>query len=107
MPHLRFRAVEAHIVETLVTPLLNELSSLLCTSRSAFTFELVNTQYFAEGEVYPMVEVLWFGREQQTQDQVAQVITEQMRQLLGADAHVAIVFIPLQRTAYYLDGQHF
>ncbi|AUW38544.1 DUF1904 domain-containing protein [Vibrio mimicus] len=41
--HLRFRAVEAHIVETLVTPLLNELSSLLSTSRSAFTFELINT----------------------------------------------------------------
>lgn len=107
MPHLRFRAVEAHTVESLVPTLLNKLSSLLSTSRNAFTFELINTQYFAEGEVYPMVEVLWFGREQQTQDQVAQVITDQMRQLLGADAHVAIVFIPLQRTAYYLDGQHF
>lgn len=29
MPHLRFRAVEAHIVESLVPTLLNELSSLL------------------------------------------------------------------------------
>lgn len=58
MPHLRFRAVEAHIVESLVPSLLNELSSLLSTSRNAFTFELINTQYFAEGEVYPMVEVL-------------------------------------------------
>ncbi len=76
MPHLRFRAVEAHIVESLVPTLLNELSSLLSTARNAFTFELINTQYFAEGEIYPMVEVLWFGREQQTQDQVAQVITD-------------------------------
>lgn len=58
MPHLRFRAVETHIVESLFPTLLNELSSLLSTSRNAFTFELINTQYFAEGEVYPMVEVL-------------------------------------------------
>ncbi|EGR1836529.1 DUF1904 domain-containing protein [Vibrio cholerae] len=107
MPHLRFRAVEAYIVESLVPTLLNELSSLLSSPRNAFTFELINTQYFTEGEVYPMVEILWFEREQQTQDRVAQMITEQMRQLLGADSHVAVVFIPLQRTAYYLDGQHF
>ncbi|GHZ94155.1 hypothetical protein VCSRO177_2503 [Vibrio cholerae] len=107
MPHLRFRAVEAHSVKSLVPTLLDELSSLLNTPRAAFTFELVNTQYFSEGDIYPMVEVLWFGREQQTQDQVAQVITDQTRQLLGADSHLAVVFIPLQRTAYYLDGQHF
>ncbi|QJY40975.1 DUF1904 domain-containing protein [Vibrio cholerae] len=107
MPHLSFRAVEAHIVESLVPSLLNELSSLLSTARNVYTFELINTQYFAEGEVNPMVEVLWFGREQLTQNQVAQMITEQIRQLLGADSHVAVVFIPLQRTAYYRDGQHF
>ncbi|GHY17447.1 hypothetical protein VCSRO69_1864 [Vibrio cholerae] len=53
MPHLRFRAVEAHIVESLVPSLLNELSSLLSTSRNAFTFELINTQYFAEGRFIP------------------------------------------------------
>ncbi|OFJ19770.1 DUF1904 family protein [Vibrio cholerae] len=86
MPHLRFRAVETHIVESLVPTLLNELSSLLSTSRNTFTFELINTQYFAEGEIYPMVEVLWFGREQQTQDQIAQVITDQIRQLLSEEA---------------------
>ncbi|MFT1693171.1 DUF1904 family protein, partial [Vibrio cholerae] len=61
MPLLHFRAVEAHIVESLVATLLNELSSLLSTARYAFTFELINTQYFAEGGVYRMVEVLWFG----------------------------------------------
>ncbi len=40
MPHLRFRAVETHIVESLVPTLLNELSSLLSTSRNAFTLIL-------------------------------------------------------------------
>ncbi len=34
MPHLRFRAVETHTVESLVPTLLNELSSLLSTSRN-------------------------------------------------------------------------
>lgn len=109
MPHLRFRAVEPHIVKTLITPLLDELSTLLKASRSAFSFELINTQYFSEVEVYPnpMVEILWFAREQDIQNQVAKSITNQMQLLLGVDVSIAVVFIPMLRSDYYLDGKHF
>ncbi|MDG2739264.1 DUF1904 family protein, partial [Vibrio parahaemolyticus] len=63
-----------------------------------------------EGEVsaaYPFVEVLWFDRGQEVQDEVAKLITQQVRGIAGADIDVAVIFSALSPKAYYDNGEHY
>ena len=110
MPHLRFRAVEPQTVQALSKPLTDELQPLMGCPREDFTFEYIYTTFFSEGEVnsaYPFVEVLWFDRGQDTQDQVAQAITEQVRGIVGENADVAVIFSALSPKGYYDSGEHY
>lgn len=110
MPHLRFRAVEPQLVQTLSKPLTDELQPHMACPREDFTFEYIYTTFFQEGEVnsaYPFVEVLWFDRGQQTKDAVAMIITTQVRAVIGEDADVAVIFTPLEGSDYYDNGQHY
>lgn len=110
MPHLRFRAVEPQLVQTLSKPLTDELQPHMDSPREDFTFEYIYTTFFQEGEVtpaYPFVEVLWFDRGQQVKDSVARIITSHLRAILGEDVDVAVVFTPLEGSNYYDNGEHY
>lgn len=110
MPHLRFRAVEPHIVEILSKPLIDQLQPYMDCPREDFTFEYVETTFFHEGsrsQAYPFVEVLWFDRGQDKQDAVARLITVQLREALGEDVDVAVIFTALAPHAYYDNGEHY
>jgi len=110
MPHFRFRAVEPQTVQNLSKPLTDSLQSLMNSPREDFTFEYIYTTFYAEGEVaaaYPFVEVLWFDRGQETQDQVAAIITRQVREVLGEDVNVAVIFTALKPNEYYDNGEHY
>ncbi|WP_428772306.1 DUF1904 domain-containing protein [Vibrio sp.] len=110
MPHLRFRAVEPKQVESLSKTLLDELQPIMDCPREDFTFEYIYSTFFHEGEVsqaYPFVEVLWFDRGQQTQDQVARIITDQVRQVQEQQVDVAVIFSALNSQGYYDNGEHY
>ncbi|NVD05956.1 DUF1904 domain-containing protein [Vibrio sp. JPW-9-11-11] len=110
MPHLRFRAVEPQTVQTLSAPLIDQLQPHMDCPREDFTFEYVYTTFYHEGEVcaaYPFVEVLWFDRGQETQDTVAQIITQQVRAVIGEDVDVAVIFTALNASSYYDNGEHY
>ncbi|MEJ2762883.1 DUF1904 domain-containing protein [Photobacterium sp. MCCC 1A19761] len=111
MPHLRFRAVEFDNVKAMSTALVDELQPLMACPREDFTVEHVSTTFIFDGEVsdaYPFVEVLWFDRGQAVQDQVAAVITRQVRdELEDADLDVAVIFTSLSPAAYYDNGTHY
>ncbi|PAU37650.1 pseudouridine synthase [Vibrio coralliilyticus] len=110
MPHLRFRAVEPQTVQTLSKSLIDELQPHMDCPREDFTFEYIYTTFYHEGEVsqaYPFVEVLWFYRGQQTQDAVAEIITQQVRGMIGEDVGVAVIFTALDAKAYYDNGEHY
>ena len=110
MPHLRFRAVEPQTVQTLSKSLIDELRPHMDCPREDFTFEYIYTTFYHEGEVsqaYPFVEVLWFYRGQQTQDAVAEIITQQVRGMIGEDVDVAVIFTALDAKAYYDNGEHY
>ncbi len=110
MPHLRFRAVEPQTVQVLSKPLTDELQPLMACPRKDFTFEYIYTTFFSEGEVntaYPFVEVFWFDRGQKVQDQVAKIITQQVRSTAGEDIDVAVIFTSLDPKAYYDNGEHY
>lgn len=108
MPHIRFRALQSEHVSTLSKNLVKELASIIKTSEDNFTFELVQTQFFIQGQAtsgYPFVEVLWFERTPEIQQQVANLITENIKKLIDTD--VAVVFQPLLQKNYFENGQHF
>ncbi|WP_038174959.1 MULTISPECIES: DUF1904 domain-containing protein [Vibrio] len=110
MPHLRFRAVEPQSVQILSKPLIDQLQPHMACPREDFTFEYVYTTFYHEGEVsaaYPFVEVLWFDRGQDIQDKVAQIITQQVRELSGEDVDVAVIFTALNASSYYDNGKHY
>ncbi|CAM3641219.1 DUF1904 domain-containing protein [Vibrio aquimaris] len=110
MPHLRFRAMEPQSVQSLSKSLIDALQPHMDCPREDFTFEYVYTTFYHEGQVsqaYPFVEVLWFDRGQQTQDAVADLITEHVRHILEADVDVAVIFTALEANAYYDNGEHY
>ncbi len=110
MPHFRFRAVERETVQVLSKTLIDELQPVMDCPREDFTFELIATEFFLEGEnsaAYPFVEVMWFDRGQEKQDICAKAITEQVRQSLGKDVDVAVIFTALSPSQYYDNGEHY
>ncbi|UXR63731.1 DUF1904 domain-containing protein [Bdellovibrio bacteriovorus] len=109
MPHVRFRAVNKEQVQKLSQTLPAELAPAMNTSPDNFTFELVATHFFSAGtttESYPFIEVLWFARSQEIQNECAGIITRQLKQL-GSYEDVVVVFQVLAKEAYYENGSHF
>ncbi len=109
MPHLRFRAIDAHDVQELSGQLAAPLAEMLNTDVDNFTFEHLPTVFYTKSlksEAYPFVEVHWFERPQELQDEVAAKLTRTIKALTGA-ADVVVVFCKLEKTAYYENGQHY
>lgn len=78
--------------------------------REDFTFEYIYTTFFHEGEVspaYPFVEVFWFERGQEVRDTVARVVTKQVKEIVGEDNNVAVIFTTLEPSAYYDNAKHY
>ena len=110
MPHLRFRALEPQTVQAISETLVDELQPLMACPREDFTLEYLFSTFFFDGEVsaaYPFIEVCWFNRGQEVQDQVAQIITDKVRDVLQKEVDVAVVFTALNPNEYYDNGQHY
>lgn len=109
MPHLRLRALKPEQVQQLSLQLCQDLAKAVGSPEDHFTFELVSTQYFFNGKATvssPFVEVLWFERPQDVQDQCARLITEKIKSMTKSE-EVVVVFSSLAKTAYYENGSHF
>ncbi len=111
MPHLRFRAVEFDTVKSLSTALVDDLQPLMACPREDFTIEHISTTFIFDGDVsdaYPFVEVFWFDRGQDVQDQVARKVTDAVRLALEEpEQDVAVIFTALKPHAYYDNGEHY
>lgn len=109
MPHLRFRALDSKYAAELSASLPQELAPVMQTTEDNFTFESIATDFYTAGkksDSYPFVEVLWFARGQQVQDQSARIITERIKKLTNS-VDVVVVFHALDKSAYYENGEHF
>ncbi|NLS14244.1 DUF1904 domain-containing protein [Vibrio sp. SM6] len=110
MPHFRFRAVQPDLVQTIAKPLTDTLAPVMNSPREDFTFEYIPSTFFFDDAIsaaYPFVEILWFDRGQSTQDHVAKTVTAQVRDALGADVNVAVIFTALVPSAYYDNAVHY
>lgn len=110
MPHFRLRAVEPQMVQSLSKTLIDDLEGVMKSPREDFTFEYIYSTFYHEGEVskaYPFVEVLWFDRGQDAQDQVAQMVTRRVQELFEEPVNIAVIFTALKKNEYYDNGQHY
>ncbi|MDM8311003.1 MULTISPECIES: DUF1904 domain-containing protein [Clostridium] len=108
MPQLKFRGIKEDSILTLSTPLVDRLQEVLACPRDYFTIEVMNSTFVSQGKItdgYPLVEVAWFDRGQETQDKVAKIITEELKNVGYAPSD--IFFTILKESAYYEDGKHF
>jgi len=108
MPQIKMRGVQTNTICKLSKQLIDELSVLTQSPRDDFTLEVIQSTFILDGEVvpgYPFVEIAWFDRGQEMQDQVAKAIT---RILNEADyPSVDIMFSILKKPCYYENGEHY
>ncbi|WP_223596573.1 DUF1904 family protein [Neobacillus bataviensis] len=108
MPHLFIRGVSVEQVKTISRPLVEELADLCDCGTDNFTLEVVNSTFvFNDNEVqgYPFIEVKWFERGQEVQDQFAKIVTKQVQSLDIPEVEVA--FSTFKESDYYLNGKSF
>ncbi|WP_253715995.1 DUF1904 domain-containing protein [Bdellovibrio bacteriovorus] len=109
MPHIRMRALKKEHVQNLSEILVKDLAKTIGTAEDNFTFEWIGSEFFSGGKAtpsYPFVEVLWFARSQEVQDQTAALITQKVKTETQAQ-DVVVVFQTLDKAAYYENGEHF
>ena len=109
MPHIRIRALQPDQVASLSKTLVKDLATTIKTDEDNFTFELVTTQFFQQGQTVkgtPFVEVFWFPRTSEVQQQAAELITTAIKKLVNEE-YITVVFLSLLPENYYENGQHF
>jgi len=108
MPQIKIRGIETDIIRKLSKRLIDELTVLTKSPRDDFTLELIHSTFIFDGEVvhsYPFVEIAWFDRGQEIQDQVAQSISRLINE--AGYPSVDIMFTILEKHLYYENSEHF
>ena len=108
MPHLFIRGISVEQVKTISKPLVQELADLCACGTDNFTLEVVNSTFIFDGnEVpgYPFIEVKWFERGQEVQDQFANIVTKHVHSLEIPEVEVA--FSTFRESDYYYNGKSF
>lgn len=104
MPHLRFRGFDEAILDQYAHSLIPALSGATGCPESWITIESVPTRFLTRPAA-PMVEIVWFAREQAVQDEVARILYEAA--LAWVHPEPVVVFIPVAKKDYYEDGKNF
>lgn len=108
MPQLKIRGIEADKIKEVSKELVDELAEIVGCPRDYFTIECINTTSIFDGEIvkaYPFIEIVWFDRGQETQDNVARVITRYVNKIGIKDLDMA--FTVFKESRYYENGEHF
>ncbi|QDK38423.1 DUF1904 family protein [Bdellovibrio sp. NC01] len=108
MPHIRLRAVSTEVAKK-VSQTAPDLAVAANTAVDNFTFELVATQFFTDGqptESYPFVEVLLFPRPAEVKQKMTDIITNTIK-AHGSYEDVIVLFQELNKDFYFENGKHF
>ncbi|WP_163103063.1 DUF1904 family protein [Peribacillus alkalitolerans] len=106
MPHLVIRGVSIEEMKRISKPLVGELAEICECGTDNFTFEVPHSTFIFDGiEIpsFPLIEVKWFERGQETRDQLAKSITKHIMSM--GVGEVEVVFIPFSEPAYYINGE--
>jgi hypothetical protein len=108
MPQLKMTGVEVNDICKISVALVQEMQKLLECPKNYFTLECVDSTYIMDGEIVkacPTVEVAWFDRGQEVQDNMAKIITKYI--YLAGYKDVDVIFTVLEEKRYYENGDHF
>lgn len=108
MPQLLIRGISVEQIKIISKPLVQELADLCACGTDNFTLEVVNSTFVFEGEEvpgYPFIEVKWFERGLDIQDEFASTITKHVHSLGIPEVEVA--FVTFKESNYYLNGKSF
>lgn len=108
MPQLIFKSISVDQVKKICTSLVEELAVLCNCDIDNFTFEIIHSTFvFNQEEVpgFPFIEVKWFDRGQEIQDEFAKIMTKHIHSL--GIAEVEIAFTVFLESNYYLNGRNF
>ncbi|WP_394205277.1 DUF1904 domain-containing protein [Shewanella waksmanii] len=110
MPHIRMRGLPEDVVAQLSHTLLNDLAVVTQLDAKAFTLDWVPITSYRGGTAdhsVLQVEVLWFPKAPDIQDEVESIIRQQLLSIYRQATHVAVMFTALEPRNYYRDGNHF
>ncbi|MCY6484937.1 DUF1904 domain-containing protein [Clostridium aestuarii] len=108
MPQIKMRGIKLEQVKNASKEMIDSLENIIKCPRDYFTVEHIPSTFVMDGNVvdgYPFIEVLWFDRGQEVQDEVAKKITRIMRKQGCND--MDIIFYALKKDKYYENGEHF
>lgn len=108
MPILRFHAIDPVRICAQSDALVSDLSLTVGCTADLVTLEVIESKFIVNGQEtkgYPVIEVSWFDRGQTVQDAAATCITKHV-QAMGYP-EVDIIFMPLTKSCYYENGEHF
>lgn len=108
MPILKFNGVESRKLCDISKELVDKLQELLQCPRDYFSLEVVQSLCIKDGEyveVSPRIEIAWFDRGQETQNSVAKILTEFVKEM--GYPNVDVIFTCLEEKKYYENGEHF
>ena len=107
MPMIRIRGIQMNKIKQVSSKLVEDLHHIIGCPKDYFTIECMHSTFIYEGkevEAPTLIEVAWFDRGQEVQDELA----ECMMKHFGDEAEcLEVYFIPLKETAYYENGEHF
>lgn len=108
MPQLSFKGLKESEVQQLSKKLSPKLSQLMNTPEDWFTFEFSPVTAFVSGEKVegePCVDVRWFDRGQEVQDETATIICGILTEM--GYKETTVVFSPLKKQNFYENGVHY
>ena len=108
MPMLKFKAIEIESVCKISKKLVDELQELIQCPRDYFSLTVDRAIYVKDGEIAkgdPVVEVSWFDRGQDIQNEAAKIITRYVNSVKYPN--VDVIFFSLDKSKYYENGEHF
>lgn len=109
MPHLIFRGIAKQDLIDHSKELIDGLTRLIQCDRTWFTVEHRETEYIFDCAIVPgytFVDVSWFDRGQEVQDQVADFLTKFCKRWTNGN-DTTIIFHALEGKNYYDNGVHF
>lgn len=108
MPQITFIGIERKTVKKISGKIVKELKDIVEVPAGWFTVEYLPTEFFTDGQDnggYPLIQVRWFGRSLEIQDEVACILTDIVKHE-GYD-EVEISFHLFDRRSYYANKKHF
>lgn len=108
MPQLKIRGILSEEIAKISTELVEKLAPIFNCQEDWIEIECIHSTAVKKGEfvpVYPFIEVAWFDRGQEVQDQAARIITDLIHGL-GVKS-VDIAFTVFEKRSYYENGEHF